>query len=80
MKEDNKRFEVIKKVGEGSYGSVTQAFDHKVKAIRGVKKIKFLPTDVTIPVNAMREISCLQTVSHPNIIKYGLPTSLDSMK
>jgi serine/threonine protein kinase len=36
-----KRFEKIKKIGEGTYGSVSKVFDNKLKKIIAVKKIKF---------------------------------------
>lgn len=35
------RYEKIKKLGQGSYGSVTKVFDHDSEKTRALKKIKF---------------------------------------
>ena len=63
------RYEKIKKLGEGAYGSVTKVFDHETQTIRALKKIKFTAEDDGVPVNAIREIAMLKRISHPNIIK-----------
>ena len=65
------RFEKIKEIGEGSYGSVNQVFDHHRKAMRALKKIKFIADDEGVPVNALKEIASIKKVSnHPNIVQY----------
>lgn len=48
------RYEKIKKLGEGAYGSVTKVFDHETQTIRALKKIKFTAEDDGIPINAIR--------------------------
>lgn len=56
-----KRFEKIKKIGEGTYGSVSKVFDNKLKKIIAVKKLKFQEDEesnsipyLAIPINALR--------------------------
>lgn len=74
-----KRFEKIKKVGEGTYGSVTKFYDHKENIFIAIKKLKFQDDEESnfcfnsaIPINALREIQCLKELDHPNIIKYPI--------
>ena len=63
------RYEKIKKLGEGAYGSVNKVYDHQTKCVKALKKIKFTNEDEGIPVNSIREISYLRKLNHPNIIK-----------
>lgn len=48
------RFEKKKKLGEGSFGEVHKVFDSKSQCFQALKRIKFLPDDEGIPVNAIR--------------------------
>lgn len=68
-KDSKNRYEKIKKLGEGAYGSVNKVYDHQDKCIKALKKIKFTNEDEGIPVNSIREISYLRKLNHPNIIK-----------
>lgn len=64
------RYEKIKKLGQGSYGSVTKVFDHESEKTRALKKIKFTAQDDGIPINAIRQISILKRIDHHHIIRY----------
>lgn len=39
------RFKKIKKIGEGTYGTVTKVYDKKLNIFIAVKKIKFYDQD-----------------------------------
>ena len=75
---NKKRYEKIKKLGEGAYGSVTKVFDHEQNCMKALKKIKFTNEDEGIPISSVREVSYMRKTNHPNIIKY-IFTHLDYM-
>eukprot|EP00045_Choanoeca_perplexa_P022706 m.10658 g.10658 ORF g.10658 m.10658 type:complete len:292 (+) comp9643_c0_seq1:115-990(+) len=59
----------IEKIGEGTYGTVYKA---KVKAtgqLVALKKIKLEQEDEGVPSTAIREISLLKELDHPNIVR-----------
>ena len=59
----------IEKIGEGTYGTVYKA---KVKAtgqMVALKKIKLEVEDEGVPSTAIREISLLKELDHPNIVR-----------
>jgi serine/threonine protein kinase len=59
----------IEKIGEGTYGTVYKA---KVKAtgqLVALKKIKLEVEDEGVPSTAIREISLLKELDHPNIVR-----------
>lgn len=63
------RYERQCKLGEGTYGTVYKALDRKTGEIIALKKIKLEHADEGIPSTAIREISLLQELKHPNIIE-----------
>ena len=65
----------IEKIGEGTYGTVYKA---KVKAtgqMVALKKIKLEQEDEGVPSTAIREISLLKELDHPNIVRFVPHTS-----
>lgn len=62
------KFEVIEKVGEGTYGVVYKAKDPTSKDIVAIKKIRFQHEDEGVPSTAVREVSLLKSLKHPNIV------------
>jgi serine/threonine protein kinase len=58
-----------KAVGEGTYGEVFKARCQKTDRIVALKRIKLDGEDEGIPSTAIREISVLQELQHPNIVK-----------
>lgn len=63
------RYLKLEKVGQGTYGVVYKSMDTKTGEVVALKKIKLRPEDEGIPATAMREISVLKSLNHPNIIK-----------
>ena len=65
----DKRYEKIEKVGEGTYGEVYKARDTQNGEIVALKKIRLENEENGVPSTAMREISLLKEIDHPNIVK-----------
>ena len=62
------KYDKIEKVGEGTYGYVFKAKDRTNNKIYAVKKINLENEDEGVPSTAMREISILKELNHPNIV------------
>ncbi|KAI8811681.1 kinase-like domain-containing protein [Cladochytrium replicatum] len=62
-------YEKIEKVGEGTYGVVYKARDKGNGAIVALKKIRLETEDEGVPSTAIREISLLKELRHPNIVR-----------
>lgn len=65
-------YEKLEKIGEGTYGIVYKAFDIYKNETVALKKIRLENEEEGIPSTAMREISILKNLRHPNIVKYIL--------
>ncbi|OQR99064.1 cell division protein kinase [Achlya hypogyna] len=66
------RYKKIEKngaIGEGTYGVVYKALDLKTQEIVALKRIRLEVEDEGIPSTALREISILRELEHPNIVK-----------
>lgn len=70
------RYARIEKIGEGTYGVVYKAKDKITGEIIALKKIRLEAEDEGVPSTAIREISLLKELQHPNIVKY-VPLFLD---
>lgn len=62
------RYQKLSKVGEGNYGVVYKARDVVSGEIVAMKKIRLEREDEGVPGTAIREISLLRELSHPNIV------------
>jgi len=62
------QYEKLEKVGEGTYGVVYKAQD-STGGIYALKTIRLEAEDEGIPSTAIREISLLKELQHPNIVK-----------
>jgi len=62
------RYYKIEKIGEGTYGVVYKAKDNVTNQIVALKKIRLEAEDEGVPSTAIREISLLKELSHPNIV------------
>lgn len=66
-----KEFELLEKLGEGSFGNVYKARMIKTDQIVAVKLIKiYSETEEGIPSSILREVAVLNKLNHENIIKY----------
>ena len=63
------KYEKLEKIGEGTYGYVYKARDSTSSQIVALKKIKLENEDEGVPSTAMREISILKELQHPNIVE-----------
>jgi len=63
------RYQKMEKIGEGTYGIVYKAKDRINNEIIALKKIRLEAEDEGIPSTAIREISLLKELQHPNIVR-----------
>lgn len=61
-------FEKMEKIGEGTYGVVYKAKVRKSDAVVALKKIRLENEDEGVPPTAIREITLLKELAHPNIV------------
>ncbi|KMQ89091.1 cyclin-dependent kinase 2-like protein [Lasius niger] len=62
-------FVKIEKIGEGTYGVVYKARDKLTGKLVALKKIRLETEREGVPSTAIREISLLKDLAHPNIIQ-----------
>lgn len=65
---DSEKYQKINKIGEGTYGVVYKARDKLTNEIVAIKNIRLDHEDEGIPSTAVREISILKQLQHPNIV------------
>eukprot|EP01080_Neovahlkampfia_damariscottae_P008285 gene8285-110_t len=61
------KYQKLEKLGEGTYGVVYKAKDNTTGALLALKKIRLFE-DEGVPGTAIREISLLKELAHPNIV------------
>lgn len=67
--EDNELFDIVELIGSGTYGTVYKGkIKNDLKNIYAIKKIKIEMENEGVPSTALREISILQELNHPNIV------------
>ncbi|XP_062511406.1 cyclin-dependent kinase 1-like [Corticium candelabrum] len=59
----------IEKIGEGTYGVVYKGRNKKTGQIVALKKIRLTSEEEGVPSTALREISLLKELQHPNVVK-----------
>eukprot|EP00994_Dinema_validum_P007306 NODE_592_length_1520_cov_88.394969_g436_i0.p1 GENE.NODE_592_length_1520_cov_88.394969_g436_i0~~NODE_592_length_1520_cov_88.394969_g436_i0.p1 ORF type:complete len:323 (+),score=66.79 NODE_592_length_1520_cov_88.394969_g436_i0:60-971(+) len=62
------RYLKVEKIGQGTYGVVYMAKDTHTGQIVALKKIRLDSEDEGVPSTAIREISILKELQHPNIV------------
>ena len=60
---------IDKPVGEGTYGVVYRAQEIATGTTVALKKIRLEVEDEGVPSTALREISLLKELHHPNVVK-----------
>ena len=63
------RYKNIEKLGEGTYGVVYMCKDLETGEIVALKKIRLEKEDDGVPSTAIREISLLKGLKHPNVVE-----------
>jgi len=63
------RFQIVEKLGEGTYGKVYKAVSNQTGEFFALKKIRILYEEDGVPGTAIREVSLLKGCDHPNVIK-----------
>lgn len=63
------KYQKIEKIGEGTYGVVYKARNRMSGELVALKKIRLEAEDEGIPSTAIREISILKELQHPNIVR-----------
>lgn len=64
------QYEKVEKVGEGTYGVVYKARDRTNNDVIALKKIRLEQEDEGVPSTAIREVSLLKELNHPNVVRY----------
>ncbi|XP_048784615.1 cyclin-dependent kinase 2 isoform X2 [Lagopus muta] len=62
-------FQKVEKIGEGTYGVVYKARNKVTGEVVALKKIRLDTETEGVPSTAIREISLLKELNHPNIVK-----------
>eukprot|EP01112_Ceratiomyxa_fruticulosa_P012184 TRINITY_DN3365_c0_g1_i2.p1 TRINITY_DN3365_c0_g1~~TRINITY_DN3365_c0_g1_i2.p1 ORF type:complete len:297 (-),score=27.03 TRINITY_DN3365_c0_g1_i2:261-1151(-) len=63
------KYNKIEKLGEGTYGIVYKAKNRETGEIVALKRIRLDSEDEGVPCTAIREISLLKELKHPNIVR-----------
>ena len=61
-------FVKLEKIGEGTYGVVFKGRNKKTGEIVAMKKIRLESEEEGVPSTAIREVSLLKELKHPNIV------------
>jgi len=72
MAEDSQKlddFQKLEKIGEGTYGVVYKARDKLTEQYVALKKIRLETESEGVPSTAIREISLLKELDHPNVVQ-----------
>jgi len=63
------RFQVLHKIGQGTFGAVYKALDRDTGEPFALKEIRVVYEEEGIPGMAIREVSLLKECNHPNVVK-----------
>lgn len=62
-------YDKLEKIGEGTYGVVYKARHRESGRFVALKKIRLESEDEGVPSTAIREVSLLKEMKHPNIVE-----------
>ena len=77
---DMEKYQKIEKIGEGTYGVVYKARNRLTGEHVALKKIGLEAEDEGIPSTAIREISILKELQHPNIVRCATASRCPHMR
>lgn len=63
------KYRRLEKLGEGTYGVVYKAQNKVTGEYVAMKKIRLEKEDDGVPSTAIREISLLKNIKHPNVVE-----------
>lgn len=63
------KYKKMEKLGEGTYGVVYKAINLETGETVAIKKIRLEKEDDGVPSTAIREISLLKNLKHPNVVE-----------
>ena len=63
------KYQKLEKLGEGTYGVVYKALNQETGEFVAIKKIRLEKEDDGVPSTAIREISLLKNLRHPNVVE-----------
>ncbi|CAO0792705.1 unnamed protein product [Mucor circinelloides] len=63
------KYQKIEKLGEGTYGIVYKAQNRETNLVVALKRIRLDNEEEGVPCTAIREISLLKELKHPNIVR-----------
>ncbi|XP_057477972.1 cell division control protein 2 homolog A-like isoform X1 [Actinidia eriantha] len=63
------QYEIVEKIGEGTYGVVYKARDRVTNETIALKKMRLEQEDEGVPSTAIREVSLLKELQHGNIVR-----------
>ena len=63
------KYKKLEKLGEGTYGVVYKAQNLQTGEFVAIKKIRLEKEDDGVPSTAIREISLLKNLRHPNVVE-----------
>ena len=63
------KYEKLEKLGEGTYGVVYKGKHKETGELVAIKKLRLETEDDGVPSTAIREISLLKNLKHPNIVE-----------
>jgi cyclin-dependent kinase len=63
------KYEKLEKIGEGTYGLVYKARNKETSELVALKKIRLESEEEGTPSTAVREVSILKQLNHPNIVQ-----------
>ena len=63
------KYEKLEKLGEGTYGVVYKGKHKETGELVAIKKNRLEKEDDGVPSTAIREISLLKNLKHPNIVE-----------
>jgi len=63
------KYQRLEKLGEGTYGVVYKAQNTQTGEYVAIKKIRLEKEEDGVPSTAIREISLLKNLKHPNVVE-----------